>query len=98
MALEKFQSTYEELAAELIENLKNGENAIVLIMGTETPEGIRMRRFVHNPGKISGILTTQAISMAEFEEVNQTIFELRKIAAVAEQMIEKYLADKSAKN
>ncbi len=98
MATRQFETSLETLGKEVIENIKSTENAILLITGTESDEGIITRMYCNNPEKIAGILYNQAISIGDFKTVSEMIKALKLIAITAELLIEKELKKRDRSN
>jgi len=92
-------SDEEEVGKEVASNLKGGkDNAILLISGTENETGYRMRLFCRNPEALAGILHHHAIKTGEIDRALQMVQTLRKIADVAQLLIERDLTNKGLQN
>lgn len=90
MGLRQFETSLDVLAKEVIQNIENPrDNAILLVTGTDSPNGIITRMYCNNPGRVAGILYGHAINTGEFDNVREMIKHLRLIAATAEALIEK---------
>jgi hypothetical protein len=98
MGLRQFETSLETLGKEVIENVKNPENAILLITGTEDEKGVIIRMYCNNPHKVAGILYSKAIDTGDFKTVNEMIKALRLIALTAEALIEKELRKRDRSN
>lgn len=98
MATRQFETSLETLGKEVIENVKNIDNAILLITGTESKEGVITRMYCNNPHKIAGILYNQAVGTGDFKTVNEMLKALKLIAATAELLIEKELSKRGRNN
>lgn len=89
----------ETVGKELVENLRHqNTNATLLILGTESPEGLMTRIYCNNPGKVAGILFTHAIHTGDFKMINEMIFHLRRIADVTTKMIDDHTKKTGRKN
>lgn len=87
------KSTEADIAAELLDNLagdgKEGkaDNARLLIMGTETSDGYRMRMTLKHPEAIAGIIVQHALKTGEIGAAFEMCEALAKIATTAALMI-----------
>jgi hypothetical protein len=98
MATRQFETSLDTLGKEVIENVKSTKNAILLITGTESDDGVITRMYCNNPAKVAGILYNQAIGTGDFQTVNEMITVLKLIAATAEDLIEKELKKRNRSN
>jgi hypothetical protein len=98
MTKKVFHTDLETVGKEIVENLKHTKNATLLIIGTESDEGLITRIFCNNPGKVAGILFTHAIDTGDFKTINEMIFHLRRIADVTSIMIDNHIAKTGRKN
>lgn len=88
MAWKRKTSTPEEIGEEVKLNLQDkNENARILILGTETPDGYIMRMTLKNPEAIAGIIYNHAIKTGELDEALQMCESMVKIGVVAEKLI-----------
>lgn len=98
MGLKQFNTSLETVGKEVVDNLKNQDNAILLVSGTDTPDGIMTRIYCNNPHKVAALLYGHAIETGNFKLINEMIFHLRRIADTTEQLIEKDLKKKGRQN
>ena len=98
MAWKATEATPEELAAELIRNLQREDSARLLIIGTQLPDGYRMRMTMRNPVEVAQILCEHALKTGETDEALQMAAHLIKIGTVAAVTINEEIKKRKAQN
>lgn len=93
------ESTPEQIAREVKMNIEDkNDNARLLILGTETPQGYTMRMTLKHPEAIAGIIYNHAIKTGEIDHALQMSMHLELIGKTAKKLIEDELGRRKKAN